>query len=89
MSLCKDWTDVTSGRVVWSPVFFMFFSAQALQVNLDSTIYGSFAEIGAGQEAGWSCRSRRCSTFETRERGRSQELSSQLVQQLALWCSQF
>jgi uncharacterized Ntn-hydrolase superfamily protein len=28
-------------------------------VNLDNTIYGSFAEIGAGQEAGWSCRSRR------------------------------
>ena len=28
-------------------------------MNLDNTIYGSFAEIGAGQEAGWSCRSRR------------------------------
>ena len=26
-------------------------------MNLDNTIYGSFAEIGAGQEAGWSCRS--------------------------------
>ena len=26
-------------------------SLQALQVNLDSSIYGSFAEIGAGQEA--------------------------------------
>ena len=26
-------------------------ATQALQVNLDSSIYGSFAEIGAGQEA--------------------------------------